>query len=150
MGRAKFTIPIKVLNENATIPTRGSEYAAGYDLYVATTEKITIPPHSTVKIGTGLAFELPEGTFAGIFARSGIATKRFLRPSNCCGVIDADYRGECVVALHNDSDEDQIIEPKERVAQMILLPFVEMNFVETDELSPTERGAGGFGSSGRQ
>lgn len=150
MGRAKFTIPIKVLNENATIPTRGSEYAAGYDLYAATTEKITIPPHSTVKIGTGLAFQLPEGTFAGIFARSGIATKRFLRPSNCCGVIDADYRGECVVALHNDSDEDQIIEPKERVAQMILLPFVEMNFVETDKLSPTERGAGGFGSSGRQ
>lgn len=145
-----MNINIKRLNENAIIPTRGSEYAAGYDLYAATTAAIEIQPHSTVKIGTGLAFELPEGFFGGIFARSGIATKRGLRPSNCCGVIDADYRGECIVALHNDSDNVQIIEPQERIAQMILLPFYGMEFNEVSRLSTTVRGAGGFGSSGRQ
>ena len=145
-----MNINIKKLNENAVLPTRGSEYAAGYDLYAATTAVIEIQPHSTVKIGTGLAFELPEGFFGGIFARSGIATKRGLRPSNCCGVIDADYRGECIVALHNDSDNVQIVEPQERIAQMILLPFYSMEFNEVSRLSTTVRGAGGFGSSGRQ
>ena len=145
-----MNINIKRLNENAVLPTRGSEYAAGYDLYAATTVAIEIQPHSTVKIGTGLAFELPEGFFGGIFARSGIATKRGLRPSNCCGVIDADYRGECIVALHNDSDNVQIVEPQERIAQMILLPFCSMEFNEIDELSITIRGTGGFGSSGRK
>lgn len=145
-----MNINIKRLNENAVLPTRGSEYAAGYDLYAATTAAIEIQPHSTVKVGTGLAFELPEGFFGGIFARSGIATKRGLRPSNCCGVIDADYRGECIVALHNDSDNVQIVEPQERIAQMILLPFYSMEFNEVSRLSTTVRGAGGFGSSGRQ
>lgn len=145
-----MNINIKRLNETAVLPTRGSEYAAGYDLYAATTAAIEIQPHSTVKIGTGLAFELPEGFFGGIFARSGIATKRGLRPSNCCGIIDADYRGECIVALHNDSDNVQIVEPQERIAQMILLPFCSMEFNEIDELSTTVRGVGGFGSSGRQ
>ena len=145
-----MNINIKKLNENAVLPTRGSEYAAGYDLYAATTTAIEIQPHSTVKVGTGLAFELPEGFFGGIFARSGIATKRGLRPSNCCGIIDADYRGECIVALHNDSDNVQIIEPQERIAQIILLPFCSMEFNETDELSITIRGTGGFGSSGRK
>lgn len=145
-----MNINIKKLNENAVLPTRGSEYAAGYDLYAATTAAIEIQPHSTVKVGTGLAFELPEGFFGGIFARSGIATKRGLRPSNCCGIIDADYRGECIVALHNDSDNVQIIEPQERIAQLILLPFYSMEFNEVSRLSTTVRGAGGFGSSGRQ
>lgn len=145
-----MNINIKRLNENAVLPTRGSEYAAGYDLYAATTAAIEIQPHSTVKVGTGLAFELPEGFFGGIFARSGIATKRGLRPSNCCGIIDADYRGECIVALHNDSDNIQIIEPQERIAQIILLPFCSMEFNEIDELSITIRGTGGFGSSGRK
>lgn len=145
-----MNINIKRLNENAVLPTRGSEYAAGYDLYAATTAAIEIQPHSTVKVGTGLAFELPEGFFGGIFARSGIATKRGLRPSNCCGIIDADYRGECIVALHNDSDNVQVVEPQERIAQMILLPFYSMEFNEVSRLSTTVRGADGFGSSGRQ
>lgn len=143
-----MTVPVKKLSSLATIPTRGSEDAAGWDLYAATNETIIIPAHKTVKIKTDLAFQLPKGTFAGIFARSGIATKRSLRPSNCVGVIDSDYRGECIVALHNDSDCDQKIEPKERIAQMILLPYLPMDMFETEALSETERGAGGFGSSG--
>lgn len=142
-------INVKKLNDLAKLPTRGSEYAAGYDLYAATSYNIEIQPHTTVKIGTGLSFELPHGTFAAIFPRSGIATKRGLRPANCVGVCDSDYRGEYVVALHNDTDEVQIIEPQERIAQMILLPFVEMSFNEVNELSDTIRGVGGFGDSGR-
>ena len=143
-----MNIKIKKLNNLAKMPSRGSSDAAGYDLYAATDYIIDIAPHSTVKIGTGLSFELPEGTFAGIFARSGIATKRGLRPANCTGIIDADYRGEIIVALHNDTDEIQSIEPGERIAQMILLPFIEMNFEEVDKLSDTNRGNGGFGSTG--
>lgn len=146
---AKVKIKIKKLNNLAKLPTRGSEYAAGYDLYAATDYIIDIAPHSTVKIGTGLSFELPEGTFAGIFARSGIATKCGLRPANCVGICDSDYRGEYIVALHNDTDEMQSIEPGERIAQMILLPFIKMNFKEVDELSDTDRGSGGFGSTGK-
>lgn len=142
-------IKVKKLNNLATIPTRGSEYAAGYDLYAATAEPIDIAPHSTVKVGTGLSFELPKGTFAAIFARSGIATKRGLRPANCVGVCDSDYRGEYIVALHNDTDEMMSIEAGERIAQMILLPYVEMKFEETNDLTETERGDGGFGSTGK-
>lgn len=144
-----MNIPIKVLNENAHLPTRGSEYAAGYDLYAATATPIEIQPHETKKIGTGLSFELPSGTFAAIVARSGIATKRGLRPANCIGICDADYRGEYIVALHNDTDQVQTIEPKERIAQVILLPFIEMEFTEFENLSETERGSGGFGASGK-
>lgn len=142
-------INVKKLNDLAKLPTRGSSDAAGYDLYAATSYNIEIQPHTTVKIGTGLSFELPQGTFAAIFPRSGIATKRGLRPANCVGVIDSDYRGPVIVALHNDTNEVQIIEPQERIAQMILLPFVEMNFNEVEDLSDTERGEGGFGGSGR-
>lgn len=142
-------INVKKLNDLAKLPTRGSEYAAGYDLYAATSYNIEIQPHTTVKIGTGLSFELPQGTFAAIFPRSGIATKRGLRPANCVGVCDSDYRGEYIVALHNDTNEVQIIEPQERIAQMILLPFVEMSFNEVNELSDTVRGEGGFGDSGK-
>ena len=141
-------INVKKLNDLAKLPTRGSSDAAGYDLYAATSYNIEIQPHTTVKIGTGLSFELPQGTFAAIFPRSGIATKRGLRPANCVGVCDSDYRGEYIVALHNDTNEVQIIEPQERIAQMILLPFVEMSFNEVNELSDTVRGTGGFGSSG--
>ena len=144
-----YNIPVKILNENAHLPTRGSDYAAGYDLYAATNEPINIAPHSTTKIGTGLSFELPEGTFAAIFARSGIATKRGLRPANCVGVCDSDYRGEYIVALHNDTDEIMEVAPGERIAQMILLPYLEMNFIEQKELSETDRGDGGFGSTGK-
>lgn len=143
-----MNIPVKILNEYAHLPTRGSEYAAGYDLYAAIEKTIIILPHSTVKIGTGLAFELPENTFAAIFARSGLATKEGLRPANCVGVCDSDYRGEYIVAIHNDTDEPQIITPKERIAQMVLLPFVSMEFTEFENLSETDRGSGGFGSTG--
>lgn len=108
-----------------------------------------IQPHETIKIGTGLSFELPKNTFAAIYARSGIATKRGLRPANCTGVCDSDYRGEYIVAVHNDSDKVQIVEPKERIAQMILLPYVQMNFDIADELTETDRGTGGFGSTGK-
>ena len=144
-----MNIKVKKLNNLAKLPTRGSEYAAGYDLYAATNEIIDIAPHSTIKIGTGLSFELPEGTFAAIYPRSGIATKRGLRPANCVGVCDSDYRGEYIIALHNDTDEMQSVEPGERIAQMILLPYIEMKFNEVNELSDTERGEGGFGGSGR-
>ena len=142
-------INVKKLNDLAKLPTRGSSDAAGYDLYAATSYNIEIQPHTTVKIGTGLSFELPQGTFATIFPRSGIATKRGLRPANCVGVVDSDYRGEVIVAFHNDTDEVQSIEPQERIAQMILLPFVEMSFNEVDELSDTARGGSGFGDSGK-
>ncbi len=149
MEQITTNIKVKKLNNLAHLPTKGSEYAAGYDLYAATNEIIDIAPHSTIKIGTGLAFELPHGTFAAIFPRSGIATKRGLRPANCIGVCDSDYRGEYIVAVHNDTDEMQSVEPGERIAQMILLPFIEMEFIETQDLSSTERAASGFGDSGK-
>ena len=142
-------IKVKKLNDKATLPTRGSEYAAGYDLYAAIENNITVPAHSTEKIGTGLSFELPDETFAAIFARSGLATKQGLRPANCVGVCDSDYRGEYIVAIHNDTDEDKVIEPGERIAQMILMPYIPMTFVETNELSESGRGQDGFGSTGK-
>lgn len=142
-------INIKKLNENAIIPTRGSEGAAGVDLYACTSSSIVIMPHNTVKIGTGLAIELPYGYFGAIFARSGLATKQGLRPSNCVGVCDEDYRGEYVVALHNDTDEPQTINPMERIAQLVVMPYLPVEFNEVNELSDTERGDGGFGSTGK-
>lgn len=141
-------IKFKRLNDLAQIPTRGSDYAAGYDLYAATNYTIEIPPHATVKIGTGLAFELPAETFGAIFARSGLATKKGLRPANCVGVCDADYRGEYIVAVHNDTDVAVEVEPGERIAQLVLMPFIPMTFEEVDELSTTVRGSDGFGSTG--
>lgn len=143
------TIRIKKLNEKAKIPTRGSEYAAGYDLYACVSELTTIPAHSTVKIGTGLAIKIPHGYFGAVFARSGLATKQGLRPSNCVGVCDEDYRGEYIVALHNDTDLPRVIEPNERIAQLVLLPYLSVEFEEVNELDNTERGNGGFGSTGR-
>ena len=141
-------VKIKRLNEMATIPTRGSKEAAGYDLYAAIPESIRINPHETIKVGTGLAFELPKGTFGAIFPRSGYATKFGLRPANCVGVCDSDYRGEYIVAIHNDSDSIQTINPGERIAQLILMPYIAMIMIE-DNLSETERGDGGFGSTGK-
>jgi dUTP pyrophosphatase len=146
----KVNVSVKKLNELAVMPTQGSTFSAGYDLYAATDKPIILSPGATAKIGTGLSFELPEGTFAAIFARSGIATKRGLRPANCVGVCDSDYRGEYIIALHNDTNETQIIEPQERISQMILLPFIEMNFNEVKNLNETDRGSGGFGSSGNK
>lgn len=141
-------INIKLLNENAQVPTRGSEYAAGYDLYAATEYDIEIAPHSTVKIGTGISVELPNGTFGAIFARSGLATKKGLRPANCVGVCDSDYRGEYIVAMHNDTDEMMIVAAGERIAQLIVIPFVAVEFNTVEELTETQRGDGGFGSTG--
>ena len=142
-------LKIKRLNDLAKIPTRGSEYAAGYDLYAATSYNIEIEPHKTVKIGTGLVIELPEGTFGAIYARSGIATKRGLRPSNAVGICDQDYRGEYIVALHNDTDEKQVVEAGERIAQLVIQRYENVEFEEVDELSDTRRGDGGFGSTGK-
>ena len=145
-----FMVNVKKLRDNAIIPTQGSKYAAGYDLYAAIDTPITIKSGETVKIGTGLAFELPEGFFAGIFARSGLATKQGLRPANCVGVVDCDYRGEVIVAIHNDSNRDAVIAPGDRIAQLILLPYQSMEFIEVSDLSETDRGDGGFGSSGNK
>ena len=136
------------LNEYAKEPNRGSAAAAGYDLYAAISNSIVIPAHSTIKVGTGLAFALPESSFAAIFARSGLATKQGLRPANCVGVCDSDYRGEYIVALHNDTDKEQTINPGDRIAQMILMSYIPMSFEEVESLDETERGQGGFGSTG--
>ena len=143
-----MNIKIKKLNDNATMPTRGSEYAAGYDLYAANTEMITIYPHETVKVGTGLAMELPHGYFGAIFARSGLAAKSGLRPANCVGICDEDYRGEYIVAIHNDTELPRVIDIKERIAQLVLLPYHNMYFNEVEELNDTDRGKCGFGSTG--
>lgn len=141
-------IQIKKLKENAVIPTRGSALAAGYDLYACLDEAITIPAGKTVKVGTGLSVAVPEGYFGAVFARSGLAAKEGLRPANCVGVCDSDYRGEYIVALHNDSATDRTVTPGERIAQLVIMPFLSVEFEEADSLSETERGAGGFGSTG--
>ncbi len=141
-------IQVKKLRSGARLPTRGSAAAAGYDLYACLEESVVIPPHATVPVGTGLSMAFPEGWFAAIFARSGLASKKGLRPANCVGVCDADYRGEYIVALHNDGEEPRTVEPGERIAQMVLLPCQDLAFRETEELPATERGAGGFGSTG--
>ncbi len=144
-------VQVKKLKAEAVLPTSGSRCAAGYDLYACLDGdgEVIIPRHHTVRIGTGLAFALPEGTFGAVFARSGLAAKEGLRPANCVGVIDSDYRGECIVAVHNDSGEERVVRTGERIAQLVLLPFLPMEFEETEALSETERGAGGFGSTGK-
>lgn len=139
-------IKIKKLYEDSEIPTRGSEYAAGYDLYAH--EGATIKPHETAKIGTGVAIQPPKDTFGAVFARSGLAAKQGLRPANCVGVCDYDYIGEYIVALHNDSNEERVIEKGERIGQVVFIPYVNVTFKEVEELDATERGAGGFGSTG--
>ena len=141
-------VNIKKLNENAVIPTYGSPYAAGADLYACVEEEVSIMPGETKLIKTGLALELPIGYAAFIYARSGLASKRGLAPANKVGVVDCDYRGEVMVALHNHSNEAQSISPKERIAQMVIAPYVTAEFFETDTLSDTVRGEGGFGSTG--
>lgn len=143
------TIKIKKLKDYAKMPTRGSEYSAGYDLCACVEKQVKIKPGEVAKIGTGLAMELPEGYFGAIFARSGLATKQGLRPANCVGVCDEDYRNEYIVALYNDSNQVQVIHNGDRIAQLILLPYENLDFVECKELSDTERGLGGFGSTGK-
>ena len=141
-------IKIKKLRESARIPTRGSAHAAGYDLYACLENDAVIPAHGTAMIGTGLSVAVPEGYFGAVFARSGLASKQGLRPANCVGVCDSDYRGEYIVALHNDSEESRYVKDGERIAQLVVIPYLSVEFDEVDELDETERGAGGFGSTG--
>jgi len=141
-------VPLKKLRENAHIPTRGSSAAAGYDLYACLDEPVVIEPHTTVKIGTGITAALPDGYFAACFARSGLASRQGLRPANCVGVVDSDYRGEYIVALYNDSDESRTVTDGDRIAQLVVMPYLAVDFETVDTLSDTERGAGGFGSTG--
>ena len=166
-------IKFKKLKPNATVPTQGSEYAAGYDLYACIDEPTTIQPHETVKIGTGIAITPPKfeyfvplceytntkqiihtdiktlNTFGAVFARSGLATKKGLRPANAVGVCDIDYTGEYIVALHNDTNIPQTVESNERIAQLVFIPYVTDTWQEVDKLEETKRGDGGFGSSGK-
>lgn len=143
-----MVVEIKRLTDTAVLPKRGSASAAGYDLVADLAEEIAIAPHQTAMIGTGLVAAIPEGYYGGIFARSGLAAKEALRPANCVGVVDADYRGEIKVALHNDSEIPRRVTPGERIAQLVICPFLAVDFTEKEELSDTARGSGGFGSTG--
>ena len=144
----KFSMNIKKLNEKATVPTYGSEYAAGADLYACEGGEVTIAPAETRLIHTGIAMEIPEGLVGLIYARSGLASKRGLAPANKVGVIDSDYRGEIMVALHNHGTAPQTIADGERIAQIVFAPYMTAEFSVADELSDTVRGIGGFGSTG--
>ena len=144
----KAEVKIKKLDERAKIPTYGTEFSAGADVYALGGEPITVEAHSTVMVHTGLAVEIPEGYAGLIFARSGLASKRGLAPANKVGVVDPDYRGEFMVALHNHTDEDKTVLGGERVAQLVIVPFITADFEEVKELSDTLRGEGGFGSTG--
>lgn len=143
-------INIKKLCEDAKIPTYVTNYAAGCDLYACTDEKIRFNPGETKLIKTGIAMELPEGYAGLIYARSGLASKRGLAPANKVGVIDSDYRGEIMVALHNHTNDVKEIEAYERIAQLIVTPYVKAVFNEVDSLDETERGNKGFGSTGKK
>lgn len=148
---SNYNVKVKKLTKDAVLPTRGSAAAAGYDLYADLKDElcgIEIQPHTTVIVGTGLSMELPENTFLAIYPRSGLASKQGLRPANCVGVIDSDYRGEIKVALHNDSNEVRYVGPGDRIAQGILQIYIPMVFKEVTELDDTGRGEGGFGSTG--
>ena len=144
-------VNFKKLNENAIVPTYGSEFAAGADLYACTNgETVTFAPSETKLIKTGIAMEIPEGYAGLIYARSGIANKRGLAPSNKVGVVDSDYRGEIMVSLHNHSLTEQSITDGERIAQMVIAPFLKVEYTEVQELTDTARGEGGFGSTGKK
>lgn len=143
------TIHLKRLNENAIIPTYGSTYAAGADLYACLEEPCFISPNETAFIKTGLAIEIPIGYVGLIYARSGLACKVGLAPANKVGVIDSDYRGELIVALHNHSKKTACIESGERIAQLVITPYLTASFLEVEELENTNRGTGGFGSTGQ-
>lgn len=143
------TIRVKRLRETAVLPRRGSVDAAGADLSACLDAPLTIAPHETVFVPTGISVEIPRGFAGFVFARSSVASKRDLAPANKVGVIDADYRGEILCALHNHGLSPQTIEPGERIAQLVILPVFAADYVEADELSDTARGAGGFGSTGR-
>ena len=141
-------IKIKKLHDNAKVPTKAHPTDAGFDLYACLGNNIYIYPHETIMIPIGFAWEIPEGYFGAVFARSGLATKQGLRPANCVGVIDSDYRGEIIVAVHNDSGINRTISNGDRIAQLVIMPYLAVNFVEVDDLADTDRGKNGFGSTG--
>ncbi len=141
-------VAFKKLDPRATAPTYGSAYAAGADLYALLDGELSIAPGETVLVHTGIALEIPAGFVGLIYARSGLASKRGLAPANKVGVIDADYRGELMVALHNHSEKTQTVAPAERIAQLVIAPYLTAVFREEETLSDTVRGAGGFGSTG--
>lgn len=141
-------VKIKKLNESAKIPTYGTDYAAGADLYALTDDVVTIMPGETKLIKTGISMEVPTGYAGLIYARSGLASKKGLAPANKVGVVDSDYRGEIMVALHNHSNEERQIENGERIAQFVITPYLKACFEEVDNLDDTQRGENGFGSTG--
>lgn len=145
-----MNILVKKLHEDSTVPSFGSEYAAGADLYayLEGTDYVAIPPHATLKIGTGIAMAIPYGYYGGLYARSGLATNHGLAPANKVGVIDADYRGEIIVALHNDSRKPQTVRHGDRIAQLIISPVPDVTYEVATELDDTVRGDGGFGHTG--
>lgn len=143
---------VKKLSETAQLPTQGSTDAAGWDLYADIDDdgsEMVIHPGETVKISTGISIALPTGTFGAIYPRSGLATKQGLAPANKVGVVDSDYRGPVIVALHNHSSEIQTIKAGDRIAQLVVTPYLRITPIEVDELNTTDRGEGGFGSTGR-
>lgn len=142
------SVAVKRLSPDAKLPTYGSQDAAGADLYACVQEPVTIAPGDTAWISTGIALEVPRGCAGLIYARSGMACKRGLAPANKVGVVDSDYRGEVVVVLHNHSDQPQTVQPGERIAQLVITPVLTPAYEEVTELSSSERGAGGFGSTG--
>ena len=141
-------VNVKKLNKNAHLPTYGSAYSAGADLYACTDGELTVGAGETVFVHTGIAVELPEGTVGLVYARSGLACKKDLAPANKVGVIDCDYRGEIMVAVHNHGKEGRVIADGERIAQLVVAPYYIAEFEEAETLSETVRGAGGFGSTG--
>lgn len=141
-------VNVKKLSPDAVIPTYGSEFSAGADLYACVEGSVTLNPGQTLLVKTGIAMEIPEGYAGLIYARSGLATKKGLAPANKVGVIDSDYRGEIMVALYNHSQVPATVENGERIAQIVIAPFLKADFIESEELSDTQRGAGGFGSTG--
>ena len=139
---------VKKLRDGATIPMKAHKTDAGFDLYACTDEPVIIPAGENRIIPTGLSIALPDGMFGAVFARSGLATKQGLRPANAVGVCDSEYRGEYMVALYNDSKYTQVVRNGDRIAQLIIMPFIRGEMIETDELDDTSRGSGGFGSTG--
>lgn len=147
---AKLQVNLKKLHENAVVPMYGTEFSAGADLYACMEEPVTIAPGETAFIHTGIAVEVPVGYAGLVYARSGLACKKGLAPANKVGVVDADYRGEIMVALHNHSTEAVTVESGERIAQMVITPFLSVDYQVVEELTETVRGEGGFGSTGKK
>lgn len=148
-GTQMIKVNFKKLNEKAVKPTYGTEFSAGADLYACEGGEIIIKSGETKLIHTGLSLQIPEGYAGLIYARSGIATKRGLAPANKVGVIDSDYRGEIMVSLYNHSETEQTIADGERIAQIVITPFLKVDYTECETLTDTKRGVGGFGSTGK-